>query len=58
LDLWAVNRDQLIEAGVPPARIHLSRLCTQTHATIFDSYRAQGPNAGRMAALIKCPRRP
>jgi hypothetical protein len=57
LDLWAVNRDQLIDAGIPPAQIHLSGLCTQTHATIFDSYRAQGPNAGRMAALIRVPGR-
>ena len=58
LDLWAVNRDQLVEAGVPPDQIHMSGLCTQTHATVFDSYRAQGPNAGRMAALIKVPRHP
>jgi YfiH family protein len=55
LDLWAVNGDQLIDAGVPPAQIHISGLCTQTHATVFDSYRAQGPNAGRMAALIRVP---
>jgi YfiH family protein len=55
LDLWAVNRDQLIDAGIPPAQIHLSNLCTLTHASLFDSYRAQGPNAGRMAALIRVP---
>jgi YfiH family protein len=55
LDLWAVNRDQLIDAGIPAAQIHLSNLCTLTHASIFDSYRAQGPNAGRMAALIRVP---
>jgi polyphenol oxidase len=52
LDLWAANRDQLIGAGVPPDQIHVCRLCTRTHAEIFDSYRAEGPNAGRMAALI------
>ena len=56
LDLWTVNRDQLVEAGVAPDRIYLSRLCTQTHATVFDSYRVEGPNAGRMAALIRVPR--
>jgi YfiH family protein len=55
LDLWAVNRDQLVESAVLPARIHLARLCTQTHATVFDSYRAEGANAGRMAALIRVP---
>jgi polyphenol oxidase len=56
LDLWTVNRDQLLEAGVTRDRIYLSSLCTETHATLFDSYRAEGPNAGRMAALIRVPR--
>jgi hypothetical protein len=55
LDLWTANRDQLVEAGVRSDQIYLSRLCTQTHATVFDSYRAEGENAGRMAALIRCP---
>ena len=55
LDLWAVNRDQLSAAGVPLERIHICGLCTRTHAHIFDSYRAHGPAAGRMAALIKAP---
>jgi polyphenol oxidase len=55
LDLWTVNRDHLLEAGVPSHRIYLSSLCTETHATLFDSYRAEGPNAGRSAALIRCP---
>jgi YfiH family protein len=57
LDLWAVNRDQLVAAGVPPGQIHQSGLCTQTHAAVFDSYRVAGPNAGRMAALIRVPGR-
>ena len=56
LDLWTVNRDQLLAAGVPADRIFTARLCTQTNAETFDSYRAAGPNAGRMAALIAVPR--
>jgi YfiH family protein len=55
LDLWEVNRDQLVEAGVQHTRIYRSGLCTQTHATVFDSYRAEGSDAGRMAALIRVP---
>lgn len=55
LDLWAASRDQLLESGIPAGRIYLSSLCTQTHATVFDSYRVEGPNAGRMAALIRVP---
>ena len=56
LDLWQANYDLLVAAGVTPQRIHMSRLCTQTHAEVFDSYRAQGARAGRMIAAIKVPR--
>ena len=54
-DLWTANRDQLIAAGVSPDAIYMSHLCTQTHADLFDSYRADGANAGRMIAAIKVP---
>jgi YfiH family protein len=56
LDLWAANRDQIHAAGVRDDHILLSRLCTQTHAGIFDSFRADGAQAGRMAALIRVPK--
>jgi polyphenol oxidase len=52
LDLWQVTHDQLVDAGVPPDQIYMSRLCTQTHADVFDSYRVAGPRAGRMIAAI------
>ena len=55
LDLWAANVDQLIAAGVSGDRIHLSELCTQTNAEIFDSYRAAGTSAGRMIAAVRVP---
>jgi YfiH family protein len=57
LDLWTANRDQLVAAGVPPDRIHVARLCTQTHAHVFESYRENGPRAGRMIAAIRVPAR-
>jgi YfiH family protein len=56
LDLWAANRDQLLDAGVREDHLHISRLCTQTHREVFDSYRVDGAAAGRMAALIAVPR--
>jgi YfiH family protein len=56
LDLWAANRDQLIDAGVPAARISICGLSTLSHPEIFDSYRAAGERAGRMAAVIAVPR--
>jgi len=55
LDLWSANRDQLIEAGLRPANIHLCGLSTAAHPGIFDSYRIAGEQAGRMAALIVVP---
>lgn len=55
LDLWTASRDQLVGQGVPASRIFQAALCTQTHAEIFDSFRACGERAGRMAALIRVP---
>jgi hypothetical protein len=53
-DLWRANREQLEASGVPAAAIHAAGLCTRTYAGTFHSYRAAGPAAGRMAALIRC----
>jgi polyphenol oxidase len=55
LDLPVVNREQLRASGVPDERIFVAALCTQTHAGVFDSYRARRGRAGRMAAIIRVP---
>ena len=52
LDLAGANRDQLILAGVDEARIHTSGLCTAMHPDVLTSYRAEGAQAGRLAAVI------
>ena len=52
-DLWQANRDQLLEAGIPERQIHTAGICTRTNAGSFHSYRAAGPRAGRMAAVIR-----
>lgn len=52
-DLWGANRDQLEAAGIRASAIHISALCTRTHAGAFHSYRAAGSGAGRMAAVIR-----
>jgi YfiH family protein len=52
LDLWAANRDLLVAAGLQPANVHVAGLCTKTHRDVFESFRAAGDQAGRMAALI------
>jgi len=53
VDLWSANADQLLAAGVRPANIHASRLCSRTHARTFHSYRADRENAGRMLGVIR-----
>jgi YfiH family protein len=56
LDLWSANRDQLIAAGVGSANILVCGLSTLAHPQVFESFRAEGARAGRMAALIVVPR--
>jgi YfiH family protein len=51
-DLWRANLDQLRAAGVNPHAVHVSGLCTRTYSEAFHSYRAEGQQAGRMAAVI------
>ncbi len=50
-DLVAVNRAQLLQAGVSPDRIAVSGLCTACQSDWFFSYRRDGLT-GRMAALL------
>ena len=53
LDLPGASRDQLVLAGVPEDRIHLSGLCTAMHLDVFTSYRAEKERAGRIAGAIR-----
>lgn len=55
LDVARANRDQLIAAGVLATNIDDCGLCTKTYRDSFDSFRADGANAGRMAAMIVVP---
>lgn len=50
LDLFAANRDDAEQAGVPPLQIHQTGLCTSCHNDRFYSYRKEGAR-GRMMAL-------
>jgi YfiH family protein len=53
LDVWLANADQLARAGVPPERVHVSRLCTACHLDWFCSYRREGAGTGRLAGFIR-----
>jgi copper oxidase (laccase) domain-containing protein len=52
-DTWAASLDQLAAAGVPPAQLFTSGLCTATNPDILCSYRREGKAAGRIAAAIR-----
>jgi YfiH family protein len=51
-DLWGLNRGQLMTAGVSPANIDISRVCTICNSDTYPSYRKEGDAAGRFVAVI------
>jgi hypothetical protein len=51
LDLAAINRRQLEDAGVPPEQIYLAGLCTMCNAE-FHSFRRERTHAGRMLSWV------
>ncbi len=53
LNLWDATRDQLEQAGLGRDQIFIAGLCTASHAETFCSYRRDGSNAGRLAAVIR-----
>ena len=55
LDLWTANADQMIAAGLRADRVFVSGLSTVSYPGVFDSYRVDGEQAGRMAALVVVP---
>lgn len=50
-DFWALSRDQLLQAGLPPAHIEIGGICTRCRNDLFFSYRA-ARRTGRMGAFI------
>jgi hypothetical protein len=52
LDLRAANRWQLLDAGVPSARIVVSPLCTACRTDLLFSYRREATATGRLMSAI------
>jgi polyphenol oxidase len=52
LDLTALNRAQLVAAGVPPGNISVHPACTRCGGEKYASYRRDGAASGRMIALV------
>jgi YfiH family protein len=58
LDLWAASAAQLAAGGVAPVRVVASGVCTICRGERFFSWRRQGADAGRFAALVGVIARP
>ncbi|HEX8853391.1 MAG TPA: polyphenol oxidase family protein, partial [Pyrinomonadaceae bacterium] len=52
VDLHRANREQLLEAGVAPERIHTLPLCTMCRTDLFFSYRRDRKLHGRTGRLL------
>jgi len=52
VDLWAMNRHQLREAGLRPAHISVAEVCTVCQRDLFYSHRGDKGHTGRFAAAI------
>lgn len=52
LDLWAANKIQLVDAGIPAKNIDVAGECTCCNANFYFSYRAAKGTTGRIAAVI------
>ncbi|MDF2963646.1 MAG: multicopper polyphenol oxidase [Paenibacillus sp.] len=52
LSLQQLNRQIMIKAGIVPAHIEISSLCTSCRTDLFFSHRKEGGKTGRMAAWI------
>lgn len=52
LDLWAANRQQLEEIGMPAQNIVVAEICTSCNTQMYYSYRAEHGSTGRMGALM------
>jgi len=52
VDLWRVNRQILLDAGLAPGHIDCDPLCTCCNEKLFYSHRRDGGKRGAMAAII------
>ena len=51
-NLWAANKQQVIEAGIPVPNIEVAQICTYCNAHLFFSERHQKGRTGRFGAGI------
>lgn len=56
LDLWSLNQQQLLAAGVARENILCAEVCTADNKEFYFSYRAENGCTGRLAAIISLPK--
>ena len=52
VDLWEINRRQLVAAGLPEDQVEVAAVCTRCQPDTYFSHRALGYPAGRFGAAI------
>ena len=52
INLWQVNRNWMLKAGILPEHITVTDLCTRCHPDLFWSHRKTGNDRGSLAAFI------
>lgn len=55
VDLWSLNRDDMLSAGVKPENIYIAGECTICGADKYYSYRVHKEHTGRQVAVISLP---
>ena len=53
LDLWELNRRQLLEVGASEDNIVVSGICTSCNTQLYYSHRAEHGATGRLAAVVQ-----
>ncbi len=52
MDLWGINKKQVVEQGVKPENVVVAGVCTMENNDKFFSYRGEHGETGRLAAII------
>jgi uncharacterized protein, YfiH family len=52
IDLWGINRELMIEAGILAKNIEVTEYCTMCHEDLFYSHRKMGEERGSLAAFL------
>lgn len=53
LDLWELNRQLLVGAGIPQTQVTVGGVCTCCHSDLLFSHRATGGRRGGLAAFLE-----